>query len=623
MIRIKVDNDKIIIRMSYEEYQKYKKPYGFVWDPYRKEFYKNVVDIYDYSEISAWIEKNKSFINPADYKDISDFIDSKSSKKEVDVSNGNIYVPFSHNVIDKLGKKKGNGVVIKDCYAARYIIDKFLGTKLIEEIEIDDRSINEVVNELPDFLYEHQIEGVAWILSKYVSNKSGCLLADDMGLGKTVQSIASYIAIKKYSNNPNMKLFVVAPKSTLKNAWYKDAKKFFDIELNVLDASDFKSGNYNYDCIVTNYESIVAAENELKDFALTEDYFLVLDEVTKVKNYESTVHKIIKKIRGKAFVLALSGTPVENNIKEFYSIMQIVDPNFMTFKIFKDMFAVFEDKYFGRKKVHMIVGHRNTDLFYELVKDYMLRRTKDRVVILPKKNIYKIEVPLLEEQKKAVEKIKHYAAAMYKNEDIAKLSTITLIKRAEDDIRLIKLTDSKMLPQSFIDSLPDLKSPKLSVLLDIVKKGGKTVVFTEYSDMADLIQQELEENGISCVSVTGADTIKTRNKKIERFKNEVDVLIATDALTYGVNLHFADQLVNFDIPWNPGKRAQRMDRIYRLGIKKEKTIYDLVTDGIEEIVYEIIQHKLFLFAKLVEGKENVSSSSIINQIAKKVFSAKK
>jgi SNF2 family DNA or RNA helicase len=137
--------------------------------------------------------------------------------------------------------------------------------------------------------------------------------------------------------------------------------------------------------------------------------------------------------------------------------------------------------------------------------------------------------------------------------------------------------------------------------------------------MAQIICEELQ-NTYSVAMITGVMTSKQRNTILHDFKAGVyQVLVATDALAYGVNLQFANSLINFDIPWNPAKRAQRIDRIHRIGITEPKFIYDLVSEGLETHAYRLITDKLEIFAQAVEGKDSIFDSSVLKQLSADYF----
>jgi len=206
----------------------------------------------------------------------------------------------------------------------------------------------------------------------------------------------------------------------------------------------------------------------------------------------------------------------------------------------------------------------------------------------------------------------------FKDDDITKMASSTLIRRIEDDPRLLIMGDSDVKDEPFVKRirLEDV-GPKLKVLADLLKTlKGSTVIFTQFEDMATLIKEYLTD--YDCKVITGQVSQKGRNTIIEQFRTDNGVLIATDALAYGVNLQFAENLINFDLPWNPARRAQRIDRIYRLGVTEERHVWDLVCNNVEAIVYNKLIKKLRDFTVAVEGLE-FEDSSVYKQIIDELF----
>ena len=485
-------------------------------------------------------------------------------------------------------------------------------TKFIYERYIQEKNEKIKINaELRDY----QIYGYNWLTYIYENSFGGCL-ADDMGLGKTAQAISFYHVLK--SVNPDIKLFVVAPKSTLKNAWANDMDKFFNLESNIYATDDVRAESIQYNKpVVINYEALsyMYREDSSKLPVLDSSYILVLDEATKIKNNKTDIFNAIAHLRGKAFTIAISGTPVENHLEEFYTILKVVQPNFMPKYEFSKLFVEYEEFNIGNKPVYRVVGHKNVRLFYNITSDFVLRRDKS-IVNMPDKVIKNIVVPLTDEQQSLIEQVVNEARRTM-DDEIAKIATLVLIKRISDHPRLVEMGDSKLAVKLHPN---DYTSNKMLILKRLLAETPKPVViFTEYEDMAQIICEELQ-NTYSVAMITGVMTSKQRNTILHDFKAGVyQVLVATDALAYGVNLQFANSLINFDIPWNPAKRAQRIDRIHRIGITEPKFIYDLVSEGVETHAYKLITEKLEIFAEAVEGKDSIFESSVLKQLSKDYF----
>jgi SNF2 family DNA or RNA helicase len=617
LIITRKDNIVHIKYKDYNEYQKIGKPAGAKWDKENKIWYYDLTTndikvLYDFvQENKLYIENLKSEELKLDEEDIvlrNNFIlINKEKVKDMTYKQREIISGLTINRI-----KNDKYYFISRNYGTAKIINKIFGTNL--DLGLKPRQIENYEDKIFEFLYPHQKEGVKWIIDMYKKGYMGALLADDMGLGKTAQSLATYFVLKQL--NPNLKLFIVATKSTIKNAWFRDMSKFFGVEPKIVSTSEINDGSaFKEDVpVVTNYESLsyVNRKSKTNIISLDENYILILDEVTKVKNNTSDLYKTIQKLRGNAFAIGITGTPVENNLLEFFNILNILHPDFLSKYIFNNLFVIYKEIQIGRKTIHKVVGHNNLELFHHISKDMMLRRSKN-TRDLPEKYIKTIVVPLTEEQKRLIESVREIATEKY-NETIAGFSSLTIIKRISNHPKLIEMGESKLALDIKVTDYTSPKLEKLKELLNVIKK--KVVIFTEYEDMADILYEELSKE-YKVLKITGQDSGKKRDKIVKQFKNnDIDILIATDALAYGVNLQFAHSLVNFDIPWNPAKRAQRIDRIHRLGIKEERYIYDLVSEGLEEKAYEIIIKKLQVFVSAIEGKDNIYTSSVISQLSK-------
>jgi len=282
---------------------------------------------------------------------------------------------------------------------------------------------------------------------------------------------------------------------------------------------------------------------------------------------------------------------------------------------FSKLFVEYEKLELGGRVIYRIVGHKNVNTFYNITSDFVLRRTKS-IIDIPDKIIKNITVPLTDEQRRLIDEVIDEARRTM-SDDIAKMATLVLVKRISDHPKLIEMGESKLAAHIHPT---DYTSNKLLILNKLLKETPKpVVVFTEYEDMAQILLDELSKQ-YKVIMVTGIMTSKQRNKILRDFKDGMyQILVTTDALAYGVNLQFANSLINFDIPWNPAKRAQRIDRIHRLGINECKYIYDLVSEGVETHAYRLITEKLEIFAQAVEGKDSIFDSSVLKQLSADYF----
>jgi SNF2 family DNA or RNA helicase len=264
-----------------------------------------------------------------------------------------------------LYKKRNNGNYI--CIILCYNIGEYSIAGVVMEKE---SSI------LPSFLLDYQEDGVKKIINAVNNDYKGFLLSLEMGLGKTVGALTNYF-IMPYRFK---KLIILAPKNTL-GQWASEIKKFFNRDSSIIDSVSYSKIGNSSEILITNYESFVSIEN--KDpgfFTFDKNTFIILDEASKVKNKNTQVAAAIRDRRGKAFLLALTGTPLENNLREFWNIMCLIDPKIIDSSTFFSRHCIFDWIVVrGGSRKRVVTGYNNYDEFRKKVDPFFLRKTKQEV----------------------------------------------------------------------------------------------------------------------------------------------------------------------------------------------------------------------------------------------------
>jgi len=201
---------------------------------------------------------------------------------------------------------------------------------------------------------------------------------------------------------------------------------------------------------------------------------------------------------------------------------------------------------------------------------------------------------------------------------------LTLLREVANDTWLLKVGEStiidRLIDEGYLNEIPEAsnKLEELDAIFDELN-GQKVLIFTQFAKMAHKIGKHLTKRGIKSKVLTGEDKQEVRQKTVEEFREgRFQVLVATDIFGYGVNLQFVDVLINFDIPWNPAKLNQRIDRIHRVGTKSAKVIINLISEDIDEKVWSVIQSKQDLFDAVVDGKA-IDDESIRKEILQKLL----
>jgi superfamily II DNA or RNA helicase len=396
------------------------------------------------------------------------------------------------------------------------------------------------------------------------------ILADDMGLGKTIQGVGTAELLVKLADIN--RVLVVCPAS-LKAQWRSEIDRFSgrDSQIILGPAKDRQQA-YDNDAFFTicNYEQV------LRDVLCIERVhwdLIILDEGHRIKNWEAKTSRVIKSLRSE-FALVLTGTPLENRLDELYSVAEFIDerqlgPGFR----FYHRHRVTDDK--GK-----LLGYRNLVELREKLKPILLRRTRDEVLDeLPPRTTDIVRITPTQQQQDM------HSAHMITVSSIVNKPYLT-------EMDLLRLQKALLMCRMTADStlLVDKEQPgfssKLEVLSDLITDLGqqperKTVLFSEWTTMLGLIEQILNQNNIGYVRLDGQVPQAKRAALVAKFRedNNCQFFITTNAGSTGLNLQFANTVINVDLPWTPALLEQRIGRVHRMGQEKPVHVYILVTEG--------------------------------------------
>jgi SNF2 family DNA or RNA helicase len=436
-------------------------------------------------------------------------------------------------------------------------------------------------------LYPYQREGVEFALYKNVA-----LIADEMGLGKTLQAIATAVLKKQVFGFT--KALVVCP-ATLKSQWKKEIERFTDEKaLIVQGRPEEREAQYLDDThffFIVNYETILRDSLSINKAGID---FLILDEAQRIKNFETKTSSSVKRLQPK-HTLVITGTPIENRLIDIFSIISVLDPYFFG--------PLWEFSYqhclFDPIKTNKINGYYNLQALNEKLSELLIRREKVNVLDqIP--HVQQIDIPV----ELSPEQAEYHASYSKGIAAIIRKKFLT----AYDLQRLqLLLCSMRMVCDStyLIDEKTNV-SPKMEELkhilfeqLDLKNTDRKIIIFSEWVKVHKLIGQMLRQNSIGFVELNGKVPVRLRGDLIKKFENspECKIFLSTEAGGAGLNLQIANMLVNFELPWNPAKKNQRIGRIDRLGQEsKNLTIYNLIThNSIEQQIAAGLLVKQSLF----------------------------
>ena len=436
-------------------------------------------------------------------------------------------------------------------------------------------------------LRDYQKKGIQWLQMLHHYGFGG-ILADDMGLGKTLQAIA-FLSSQLQENS---RVLILAPSGLIYN-WADEFQKFAP-NLDVVVVHGLKPYRETilaekHQIYVTSY-AIFRQDREIyQDLSFD---FLFLDEAQVMKNAQTKIAKTLRKFVVPS-VFALSGTPIENNIGELWSIFQIVLPGLLPAK--KDFMKLPAER------------------VAQFIKPFVMRRKKEEVLTeLPDliEVVYKNE---LEDQQKAIylaqlqqmqERIEHVTVAEFQRNRVEILTGLMRLRQICDTPALF-MEDYKG-DSGKLDSLRDLLS-------QIAEGNHRVLIFSQFRGMLDRIEEELPQLGLTSFKITGSTPSQDRQEMTKAFnQGERDVfLISLKAGGVGLNLTGADTVILVDLWWNPAVESQAIGRAHRMGQEQAVEVYRLVTRGtIEEKIQELQEQKRNLVSEVLDGTESRGSLTL-------------
>jgi SNF2 family DNA or RNA helicase len=436
-------------------------------------------------------------------------------------------------------------------------------------------------------LYEYQKEGIRFALFR-----KNAIIADEMGLGKTIQAIGTAILKKQILGFT--KTLVVCPAS-LKEQWKKEVEKFSGENAVVIQgtpeerANQYKNDQHFF--FIINYETVLRDQLAINKAGID---FLILDEAQRAKNYETQTASSLKRINTK-HKLAITGTPIENRLIDIFSIMGILDPEFLgPLWEFSYQYCLFDPERYNK-----INGYYNLQKLNKKLEEVLIRREKRKVIDqLP--HVRQINIPV---DLSPLQADYHASYAKGLSQIIRKkfLTPYDLQKMQLLLANMRMVCDSTYLIDDETNESPKLEELKHILLeeLDVPNKEIKIIIFSEWVKVHKLIGKLLRDDNIGFVELNGKIPVDTRGELIRKFESnpQYKVFLSTEAGGSGLNLQVADTLINFELPWNPAKKNQRIGRIDRLGQKSGNlTIFNFITrNSIEQQIASGLMVKQSLF----------------------------
>jgi superfamily II DNA or RNA helicase len=479
--------------------------------------------------------------------------------------------------------------------------DEILVERLLNFERIEPRPLPK---QLQATLRPYQQEGYRWLGFLY-QHRLGACLADDMGLGKTIQAISLLAGIhegiiQSPASNQSPHL-VVLPPSLLFN-WEQEIARFYpDLKVHTYIGKERQSDFAHADVVLTTYGLV------RRDIAVLEQmmfHVILFDEAQAVKNIVAGTTGAARRLKGH-FKCVMTGTPLENHVGEYYSLMDLCVPGLL-------------GDYENIKGKLKSPSPDVLNTIMQRTRPFVLRRTKAQILKeLPPKTETDIYLELTDRQKalyqQTVATIRSAIASAYRTKTSSQARIIALTA-------ILKLRQICLSPRLIQKDSTDT-SPKLGCVVErlqeLMEEGHSALVFSQFTSYLDLVEQEFHAHQIPSVRLDGATPTATRKKIVQEFQDGKEpsvFLLSLKAGGQGLNLTKASYVFHLDPWWNPAVENQASDRAHRIGQKQKVSIMRLLMrHTIEEKMMELKKQKLELYQAVLEGTAHRDGGTGLSQ----------
>lgn len=543
------------------------------------------------------------------------------------------------------------------CYERR--IKAFIKSKAqsrldnISEDGIESKNLDELIpiegnlqvpKEMWYNLFEHQRTGVRWLWELHQLGTGG-ILGDEMGLGKTIQMIAFLTALKSlntanaHKGYENLGPTVLVCPATVMHQWLIEFRKWWPpFRVAILHSTGTYSGNRknlvqvinkSKGVLIVSYPGVVIYQDYLHAF---DWHYAILDEGHKIRNPDAQVTLACKRFRTPHRII-LSGSPVQNNLRELWSIFDFIYPGKLgTLPVFMEQFAtpITQGGYANATDIQVQIAYKCSCVLRDTIKPFLLRRTKAEVnnkLKLPDRSEQVLFCKLTEKQRKlyqyyldspTVRDIKRGFCQIFVGliglRKICNHPDLFDSTECRDQIKQLKNIQQLKHPEFFSDEETFgyfAKSGKMVVVAALLKlwkkQNHKVLLFTQSRQMLKIFKAYLDGMNYKHMILDGSTPIGIRQTMIQEFNKSEEIflfLLTTRVGGVGVNLTGANRIIIYDPDWNPATDIQARERAWRIGQERHVIIYRLLTAGtIEEKIYHRQVFKLYLTNRVLKNAQ--------------------
>jgi SNF2 family DNA or RNA helicase len=439
-------------------------------------------------------------------------------------------------------------------------------------------------------LFPHQVNAALRVLTKMGGR---AILADEVGLGKTIEA---GIIMKELLSRGLVDSVLILTPASLVQQWRGELGEKFDADFLTHEDSTFE-GFHKHDRIIASIDTAKLEEYAAQITTRTWD-LLVVDEAHYLKSRTTLRYDLVSKVDARYF-LALTATPIQNNLRELYNLIHLVRPGLLGSS------HVFDRRFLADSEGRRL---QNVSELQERLREVIIRnRRKETGLEFPSRHVKTYSAVGNEKEYELHDSIQEFITGMYGKEGF--LLSLLLLQRemassslaVADTLRRMQRSGD-MVAGPELDELVKMaegirKSTKVELLVRVAKKLGTSfIIYTQFRRTQELLLQRLKKLGIEATPFHGEMSAGRKRAALEEFKAHGGALVATDSGSEGLNLQFCHVIVNYDLPWNPMRVEQRIGRVHRIGQKEDVIIVNLaLKDTVEDYVLKILYEKIRLF----------------------------
>ena len=442
--------------------------------------------------------------------------------------------------------------------------------------------------------YPHQLDTTRRVIQEMGGR---AILADEVGLGKTIEA---GMILKEYMLRGLVRKALILTPAALCWQWFEELREKFRIPV-VLHRSQWDWARC--DCMIASIDTAKREPHLSQVLAIDWD-LLIVDEAHKLKNSSTQNWRFVNQIHKKYFLM-LTATPVQNDLKELYNLTTLLKPGQL------GTYTAFRQRFMADKRIP-----RDTEALRSLLQQVMIRNRRGGGTIeFTKRIVHSVSVELTQLEQELYLSVHTFIRGQMRRSLAQKrtiLPYIVLLREVCSSAWAAALTLKKLSEKAAPDLQGELTallqqavnietSAKVQRLLTLLQElEGKAIVFTEYRGTQAFIKKHLEEAGLGVVPFDGSLSASRKEFTKFLFRRYGDVLVSTESGGEGINLQYCNNVINFDLPWNPMRLEQRIGRVHRLGQIKNVYVFNLATQGtIEEHILRLLHEKINMFEMVV------------------------